>query len=207
MTDVQTNPQTGQAPGATDDEASVLAGLSVLFLTADEGIESAELVEPWRALQEAGGRPVLASTGGGDVQLYEHLDPSGIHTADLATSAAKADDYVALVLPGGVANADELRTDAAAVALVRQFVEAGKPVAVVCHGAWSMVEADVVRGRTLTSWPSLQTDLRNAGAEWRDEAVVICTDGPGPIISSRKPDDLPAFDRALVEHVAAIAKA
>lgn len=197
MTDLQTN-------NLTDDPTTLLLGRSVLFLTADEGVEKAELVEPWRAVEEAGGSPVLASTGGADVALFEHLDAAGTRRADLTTADASAENYDALVLPGGVTNADEIRTDAAAVALVQEFVSSGKPVAVVCHGAWSMVEADVVRGRTLTSWPSLQTDLRNAGAEWRDAELVTCTNGPGPIISSRKPDDLPAFTAALVEQVATL---
>lgn len=148
---------------------------------------------------------MLVSLKTGDVQAYNHLDKGDIFQATVSTSGASAQDYDALVLPGGVSNPDQLRIDSDAVALVKAFVDAGKPVAVICHGSWTLVEADVVRGRRLTSWPSLQTDLRNAGATWIDEAVVVCEAGANVIVSSRKPDDLPAFNTAMVEAFAAAA--
>lgn len=172
----------------------------IAFLVATEGIEQVELTEPWDAVTQAGGRPVLVV--GGDattVQAFHHLDKADTFDADLPVSRAGVEDYDGLVLPGGVANPDQLRTVPEAVAFVKGFVDAGKPVAVICHGPWTLIEADVVRGRRLTSWPSLRTDLRNAGAEWVDEEVVICTGGPGPIVSSRKPDDLPAFTKAMAD--------
>lgn len=170
----------------------------VAFLTAAEGVERVELTEPWQAVTDAGYEPVLLSPETGEVQLFDHLDHAETRTVDPRVADAKVDDFAALVLPGGVANPDALRTDADAVAFVRDFVAAGKPVAAICHAPWTLVEADVVRGRTLTSWPSLQTDLRNAGAEWVDERVV--TDGN--LITSRNPDDIPAFTGALLEAVA-----
>lgn len=178
-----------------------LDGKKVAFLVADEGIEQAELTEPWEAVRQAGGRPVLIASGDARrVQAFEHLDRADTFGVDLPVSRAGAEDYDGLVLPGGVANADVLRTDPEAVAFARSFVETGKPVAVICHGPWTLLEGGELRGRTLTSWPSLRTDLRNAGADWVDEEVVVCTNGPGPLISSRKPDDLPAFIKAIAEH-------
>lgn len=141
--------------------------------------------------------PVLVRPESGTVQLFEHLDRSETRPVDLTVADASVDDFTALVLPGGVANPDNLRLDADAVALVREFVESGKPVAAICHAARSLVEADVVRGRRLTSWPSLRTDVRNAGGEWVDEQVVV----DGNLITSRKPDDIPAFNAALLEAV------
>jgi protease I len=166
----------------------------VAFLVANEGVEQAELTGPWQAVQEAGAEPVLISVKPGEVQAFNHLDKADTFTVDLTADKAKAEDYSALVLPGGVANPDQLRTDANAVRLVKDFFAANKPVAVICHGPWTLVEADVVQGRTLTSWPSLQTDLRNAGATWVDEEVVV----DGNLISSRKPDDLPSFNKQLL---------
>ena len=169
----------------------------IAFLVAAEGIEQAELIEPWAAVADAGHRPVLVSPESGTVQLFEHLDKAGTRPVDLTVADAKVDDFTALVLPGGVANPDALRQDRDAVALIRDFVESGKPVAAICHAAWTLIEADVVRGRRLTSWPSLQTDVRNAGGDWVDEQVVV----DGNLITSRRPGDLPAFNAALLEAV------
>ncbi|MGN6299900.1 MAG: type 1 glutamine amidotransferase domain-containing protein, partial [Angustibacter sp.] len=153
------------------------------------------------AVEEAGARPVLVSPEEGRVQAFNHLDKADTFEVDVTVAKARVDDFDVLVLPGGVANPDALRTDDAAVAFVKGFVESGKPVAAICHAPWTLVEADVVRGRTLTSWPSLQTDLRNAGATWVDEELVVCEEGPGPLVTSRKPDDLPAFTKALGEYL------
>lgn len=167
----------------------------VAFLVSAEGIERAELVEPWAAVTDAGHQAVLVSPESGEVQLFEHLDKADTRPVDVTVGQASVGDYDALVLPGGVANPDALRTDAAAVAFVRAFVESGKAVAAICHAPWTLIEADVVRGKQLTSWPSLQTDLRNAGASWVDERVVV----DGNLITSRNPDDIPAFNNALLE--------
>jgi protease I len=175
-----------------------LTGKSVGFIVANEGIEQAELEVPWHAVLDAGAHPVLIASQPGTVQAYNHLDKGDTFPVDRTTGQARAEDFDAVVLPGGVANADELRTDKDAVALVSNFFDLGRPVAVICHGPWTIVEADKVRGRTLTSWPSLQTDIRNAGGEWVDEEVHICRSGPNALISSRKPDDLKAFSEALI---------
>ncbi|MFF0343306.1 type 1 glutamine amidotransferase domain-containing protein [Kribbella sp. NPDC004875] len=166
----------------------------IAFLVAAEGIERVELTEPWKAVSEAGYQPVLLSPKPGDVQTFNHLTAAETLPVDQTVGEASVDDFAALVLPGGVANPDALRTDAGAVAFVKSFMESGKPVAAICHAPWTLIEADVVRGRRLTSWPSLKTDLRNAGAEWVDETVT--TDGN--LITSRKPDDLPAFSKTLL---------
>jgi len=170
----------------------------VAFVVAMEGIEQVELTEPWKAVEAAGATPVLVAPEEGEVQAYDHLDKADTFGVDVTTGQADAADYAAVVLPGGVANPDQLRTDAAATRLVQQVAEAGRPVAVICHGPWTLIDAGLVDGRRITSWPSLRTDLTNAGATWVDEEVVVDTDGPGPLISSRKPDDLPAFTEALV---------
>ena len=170
-----------------------LSGKTIAFLVAPEGIEQVELTEPWKAVQEAGGTPRLVSTESGTVQAFNHLDRADTFDVDDTVEGKSAADYDGLVLPGGVANPDYLRTQPAAVAFARSFFDAGKPVASICHAPWTLVEADVVRGRMITSWPSVQTDLRNAGADWRDEEVVVCEHGPNVLISSRKPDDLKAF--------------
>ncbi|MGA8257965.1 MAG: type 1 glutamine amidotransferase domain-containing protein [Nocardioides sp.] len=170
----------------------------VAFLTANEGIEKAELVEPWQALEDAGYQPVLLAPESGEAQLFEHLDKAESRQVDQRVAEAAGDDFAALVLPGGVANPDALRLDADAVAFVGDFVASGKPVAAICHAAWTLVEADVVKGRRLAAWPSLQTDIRNAGGEWVDEAVV--TDGN--LITSRNPGDIPSFNNALLEALA-----
>jgi protease I len=173
---------------------------TVAFLTSADGIEQAELTEPWRAIKEAGHRPVLiANTADGQVQAYHHRDRADRFSADLPVGQADAADYSALVLPGGVANGDALRGQPAAVELVRAISARGVPVAVICHGGWVLIEAGIVRGRTLTSWPTLQTDYRNAGASWVDQELVVDDEASPTLISSRKPDDLPAFCAALVD--------
>lgn len=177
--------------------ADTLQGKRIAFVAA-EGVEQVELTEPWKAVQEAGGTPELISTEAGEVQAFNHLDRGDTFRVDHTAGRASPADYDGLVLPGGVANPDFLRTQPDAVAFVRGFFEEGKPVAVICHGPWTLIEADVVRGRTLTSWPSLQTDLRNAGATWVDEEVHV----DNGLVSSRKPDDLPAFCAKLVEEMA-----
>lgn len=166
----------------------------IAFLTAAEGIEAVELTDPWEAVTGAGHRAELLSPQEGQVQLFDHLDKAGTRPVDRTAASASVDEYDALVLPGGVANPDALRMDADAVAFIREFVESGKPVAAICHAAWTLVEADVVRGRRVASWPSLQTDIRNAGGDWVDEEVV--TDAN--LITSRNPGDLPAFTTALL---------
>ncbi|MEU3187875.1 type 1 glutamine amidotransferase domain-containing protein [Streptomyces sp. NPDC006923] len=173
--------------------------MRVAFLVAPEGVEQVELTEPWQAVGDAGGERALISTEGGRVQAFNHLDKGDTFPVDRTVAASTVGEYDALVLPGGVANPDFLRTDPAAVALVKDFFEAGKPVAAICHAPWTLIEADVVRGRTLTSWPSLRTDLRNAGATWVDEQVKVCTSAPSTLITSRNPDDLKAFCAALVQ--------
>ena len=167
----------------------------IAFLTATEGIERVELTDPWDAVTGAGHDASLLSTSAGEVQTFDHLDRSETRPVDAEVGSVEVTDYDALVLPGGVANPDALRLDADAVAFVREFVASGKPVAAICHAPWTLVEADAVRGRRLTSWPSLQTDIRNAGGEWTDETVVV----DGNLITSRKPDDLPAFTKTLLE--------
>jgi protease I len=169
--------------------ASELSGKRIAFLTANEGVEQVELTEPWKAIEQAGGRPELLAPEAGQVQAFNHLDKGDTFPVDRAVSEARADDYDGLVLPGGVANPDRLRTEPEAVAFVKALFDAGTPVAAICHAPWTLVEADVVRGRTVTSWPSLRTDLRNAGATWVDEEVRV----EGNLVTSRKPDDLPAF--------------
>jgi deglycase len=169
----------------------------VAFLAA-EGVEQVELTEPWQAVERAGGKPELISVDAGEVQAFNHLDKADTFPVDRTAAEADASDYDGLVLPGGVANPDFLRTDEDAVAFVRGFFEQSKPVGVICHGPWTLIEAGVVRDRTITSWPSLQTDLRNAGANWVDEEVVV----DQGLVSSRKPDDLPAFCAKVVEEIA-----
>lgn len=178
--------------------AQQLQNYRVAFLVAPEGAEQIELTQPWRAVQQAGGAPELVSTKQGSVQAFDHLDRADTFPVDAVTSEASAKDYRGLVLPGGVANPDLLRMNDDAVRFVGDFFAADKPVAAICHAPWSLIEADVVRGRRLTSFPSLQTDLRNAGAEWVDEEVV----NDRGLVSSRRPDDLPAFCEALVAEFA-----
>ena len=179
--------------------ANELEGLRVAFLVANEGIEQAELVRPWEAVRQAGGRPELIAPKPGTAQAMNHLDKANTFTVGRTTSEVSVRDYHALVLPGGVANPDQLRTDENVITFIRDFAATGKPIGVICHGPWTLVEADVVRGRTLTSWPSLKTDIRNAGGTWVDEQVVTCTAGLNAIVSSRKPDDLDAFCSTFVK--------
>src|SRR5919108_3734514 len=175
--------------------ADKLQGKRVAFVVAPEGAEQVELTEPWKAVQDEGGTPELISTEPGQIQAFNHLDKGDTFPVDHTIEEASPKDYDALVLPGGVANPDFLRMDDGAVTFIRSFFEDGKPVGVICHGPWTLVEADVLRGRRITSWPSLQTDIRNAGGTWVDEEVVV-DEG---LVSSRKPDDLPAFCAKVVE--------
>jgi len=170
-----------------------LQGKTIAFLVAPEGIEQVELTEPWKAVEQGGGTPKLVSTESGRVQAFNHLDEADTFPVDAVVGDVGVDDFDGLVLPGGVANPDFLRMQPGAVQLTQSFVDSGKPVAVICHGAWTLVTADRVRGRRMTSWPSLETDIRNAGGDWVDEEVVVDDNGPGVMISSRKPDDLKAF--------------
>lgn len=175
-----------------------LQGTKVAFLVANEGVEQVELTEPWQALLEVGAEPVLVAPKTGDVQAFDHLDKADVFQATVAADEIDVEDYAALVLPGGVANPDQLRIESSAVHLIQDVVQAARPIAAICHAPWTLIEADVVRGRTMTSWPSLRTDLTNAGARWIDEKVVVCTDGPNTLISSRRPDDLRAFCAELL---------
>jgi protease I len=175
-----------------------IAGRRIAFVVANEGIEQAELTEPWRAVQDAGGTPELIAPEAGEAQAFHHLDKADRFPVDHTTAEVRADDYDGLVLPGGVANADAIRTDSDAVTFVSELA-AKAPVAVICHGPWILAEARAIEGRTLTSWPSLKTDLENAGAHWVDEQVHV----DGSLVSSRKPDDLPAFCDAMLEAFAA----
>src|SRR3954462_3077989 len=177
--------------------AGELSGMKVAVLATD-GVEQVELDRPWQTLEEAGAEPELVSLDAGTITAYDHIDKGDTKKVDAVVSDADPDDYAALVLPGGVINGDFVRADSDAVAFVKAFFEAGKPVAAICHAPWVLVEADVVKGRRMTSWPSLQTDLRNAGAEWVDEEVVV----DGNLITSRNPDDLDAFSAAIVEEFA-----
>lgn len=174
--------------------ANELQGKKIAFLAAD-GVEQVELTEPWQAIKDAGGEPELLSIGAGEIQAFNHLDHGDTFLVDIEVAEANAADYEGLVLPGGVANPDFLRGDENAVGFVRDFFEQGKPVGVICHGPWTIVEAGVVKGRTITSWPTLRTDIVNAGGNWVDEEV--CVDAG--LVSSRKPDDLPAFCAKIVE--------
>ncbi|GAA3504647.1 type 1 glutamine amidotransferase domain-containing protein [Streptomyces prasinosporus] len=173
--------------------------MRIAFLTAPEGVEQVELTDPWQAAVDAGHEPVLVSTKPGKIQAFHHLDKADTFPVQEVVGETSADSFGGLVLPGGVANPDFLRMDEKAVAFVRDFFDRGRPVAAICHAPWTLVEADVVRDRVLTSWPSLRTDLRNAGATWVDEQVRICDHGPNKLVTSRKPDDLKAFCEAYLE--------
>ena len=181
--------------GAVDK--NTLAGKKVAILVAD-GFEQVEMTEPRRALDEAGARTSLVSPVQGEVQGWKHFDKADRFPVDVALDEAAAQDFDALLLPGGVANPDQLRMQPKAVAFVREFFDAGKPVAAICHGLWPLIDAGVVRERTVTSWPSLKADLSNAGARWVDQEVV--TDNG--LVTSRKPDDIPAFNRKMIEEFA-----
>src|SRR5215211_8543458 len=178
--------------------ADEIQGRRIAFLMANEGVEQIELTRPWEAVKEAGAEPELIAPAGGEVQAFNHLDKADSFPVNKTVEQVSADDYDGLVLPGGVANPDALRTRESAVRFVRSFFEAGKPVAAICHAPWTLVEADVVRNRTLTSWPSLQTDIRNAGGNWVDEEVVV----DGGLVTSRKPDDLDPFCAKAIEEFA-----
>ncbi|ALM82085.1 type 1 glutamine amidotransferase domain-containing protein [Bordetella sp. N] len=182
--------------------AETLKGLSVAFLAVD-GFEQAELLEPRKAVQAAGARAVVVSAKTGKIQGFEHTDKGEQVAVDLTFAEADPAHFAAVVLPGGVVNADDIRTHPKAREFVKRMQDAGKPVAVICHGPWLLISADLVRGRTLTSWPSLQDDLRNAGAKWEDKEVVVDKNW----ISSRKPDDIPAFNKALLKQLEEAAKA
>jgi protease I len=175
-----------------------LQGKKIAILVANEGVEQIELTSPREALREAGAEIDLLALEDSEIQAFNHLDKGDTFTPDKAVGEADPDAYDGLVLPGGVANPDQLRTDTDAVQFVRAFFEAGKPVGAICHAPWTLINADVVDGRTLTSWPSLQTDLRNAGAQWVDEEVHV----DQGLVSSRKPDDLDAFNAKIVEEFA-----
>ena len=174
--------------------ANELQGKRIAFLAADM-VEQIELTEPWQAVERAGGKPELLSLKEGEIKGFDHFDPADTFRVDRTVEEASAEDYDALVLPGGVGNPDQLRIDENAVGLVREFFEAGKPVAAICHAPWTLIEAGAARGRTLTSWPSLRSDLENAGANWVDQEVVV----DSGLVTSRNPEDLPAFNEKLVE--------
>jgi protease I len=173
-----------------------LTGKRIAFLATD-GVEQVELTAPWQAVEDADGTPELVSLESGEIQAFEHLDKGRTFAVDVSVADADASSYDGLVLPGGVANPDRLRMDDDAVAFVRDFVESGKPVGVICHGPWTLVEAGVLKGRTITSFPSLRTDVENAGGTWVDEEVHV----DNGLVSSRTPDDLPAFCDKLVEEL------
>ncbi|HEY0415439.1 MAG TPA: type 1 glutamine amidotransferase domain-containing protein [Gaiellaceae bacterium] len=171
-----------------------LEGKRVAIVAADM-VERAELVEPRRALEEAGAQTDLISLKPGEIRTFNHFDPAETEEVDRTAEEVQASDYDALLIPGGVGNPDQLRGDENVVSFVRDFFEAGKPVASICHGPWVLVEAGVVKGRRLTSWPTLQTDIRNAGGDWVDEQVVV----DQGLVTSRKPDDIPAFNEKMIE--------
>jgi protease I len=174
--------------------ANELQGKRIAFLAAD-GVEQVELTEPWQAVEQAGGEPELISLERGEIQGFEHHDKGTTFPVDKAVAEADPTDYDGLVLPGGVINPDLLRANEEAVRFVRTFFEQGKPVGAICHGIWTLVEAGVVKGRKLTSWPSVRTDVENAGGTWVDQELVV----DRGLFTSRKPDDLPAFCAKLVE--------
>jgi protease I len=178
--------------------SSELKGKRIAFLVAQEGVEEVELVEPWNAVEAAGGAPELIAPENRPVQAMNHLDKGASFNVDETLAEAEPGDYDGAVLPGGVANPDQLRTEGRAISFLQELFGEGKPVGVICHGPWTLVEADLVRGRTITSWPSLQTDIRNAGGNWVDEQVVV----DQGLVSSRNPDDLPAFCAKIVEEFA-----
>ncbi len=177
--------------------ANELKGKKIAFLATDM-FEEVELTEPWKALEQAGAELELVSLEEGEIQGFNHYDKAGSFKVDKAVEEVNASDYDALVLPGGVGNPDTLRQNENAVHLVREFFEQGKPVGAICHGPWTLVEAGVVRGRVLTSFPSLQTDILNAGGKWVDEKVHV----DSGLVTSRRPDDLPAFNKKLIEEFA-----
>jgi protease I len=178
--------------------AKELSGKRIAFMVANEGVEQVELTDPRQAVEEAGAETELLAPESGQVQAFNHLDKADKFAVDRTIGEASIEDYDGLVLPGGVANPDLLRTKPEAIRFVQDFFAAGKPVGVICHGPWTLVEADLVRGRRLTSWPSVKTDIRNAGGEWDDQEVIV----DQGLVSSRKPDDLPAFNAKIIEEFA-----
>ena len=189
------------SPRGSDQKGVLMANelqrKKIAFI-ATEGVEQVELTEPWQAVKNEGAEPELVSLEEGQIQGFSHYDKADSFKVDRTVEEARADDYDGLVIPGGVGNPDTMRMDENAVDFVRQFFEQGKPVGVICHGPWMLVEAGVVRGRKVTSWPSLQTDIRNAGGNWVDEEVVV----DQGLVTSRKPDDLPAFNKKIIEEFA-----
>jgi len=177
--------------------SETLAGKRVVILATD-GVEQSELIKARQALDDAGAKTLVVSPKGGTIKAWQHDHWGAEIATDLPLSDVRTDDFDALMLPGGVMNPDRLRQDPTAVQFVRQFAQSGKPIAAICHGPWMLVEAGVVKGRTLTSWPSLQTDIRNAGGDWIDREVVI-DDG---LVTSRRPDDIPAFNKKMIEQFA-----
>jgi protease I len=173
--------------------ADVLKRKKVAILAADM-FERVELEEPRKALEDAGAETAIVSIHDGEIQGFDHFEPANTVKVDRTIEEVSTDDFDALLIPGGVGNPDQLRGDENAVAFVRAFHEAGKPLAVICHGPWMLVESGIVRGKRLTSWPTLETDIRNAGGDWVDEEVVV----DGNLVTSRKPDDIPAFNREML---------
>lgn len=182
-----------------------LKGVRVAFVTANEGVEQVEFEQPWEALRAAGAETVLIAPESGDVQMMNHLDKAERVPVDRSVQLASPRDFDAVVLPGGVANPDQLRLDRHAVDFIVSMFAEGKPVAAICHAPWTLVEGDLVRGRTVTSWPSLRTDIGNAGGIWVDDEVVVCTSGPNTLVTSRKPEDLEAFCARVIEEFAGAA--
>jgi protease I len=183
--------------------AGALAGTRIAFLVANEGVEQIELTDPWQAIEQDAGQPVLLAPAPGRVQAYNGRDRAARFPVQQTVDEASVEDFAGLVLPGGVVNSDQLRVKSGAVALVREFVDAGKPVAAICHAGWILIEAGAVKGKTMTSWPSLRTDLENAGATWVDEAVHVDPSAGWTLVSSRNPDDLPEFCREACRAFAA----
>ncbi len=185
--------------------ANELAGKKIAFLVAPSGVEQVELTRPWQAVLDAGGSPELVSTESGTAQAFNHdVEAADTFPVDKVVGSAgaaeaSAGDYAGLVLPGGTTNPDKLRSVPEAMSFVKGFVTAGKPVAAICHGPWSLVETGVLPGKTLTSWPSLQTDIRNAGGRWVDEESFTCAEKGWTLVTSRKPDDLDAFNTAMLK--------
>lgn len=183
---------------------TALNEMKIAFMIASQGAEQSEFQHPWEALVAQGARPTLVCPEPGEAQLFNHLDRGSRIPVDVVLADADADQFDALVLPGGVANPDSLRMQPEAVKFVNAFFAARRPVAAICHAPWLLVEADEVRGRTVTSWPSLRTDIVNAGGKWVDEQVVVCDRGSNLLVTSRKPQDLPAFNDAVIKQFARV---